>query len=1311
MARLVQAGVGPATEGERKAGNALAKLPRDWVVIANKVLPTPQGQSFEIDFIVLADHHIFTIDEKSWRGRIHGSDEVWVRDNGSSERSPLAKIDYVAKVLAGRLRDNVAYFKEIAGHPVVGRVLLSQIDHRPTVRDPRAADGILMLPSLVETLVQQDESNGEASITALRAKIEAWLHDLSDRPKTPSTIGPYRVIDVASGLAGSRVFQVEHTDGEKRVLTLYNMASADEVTRTFYRRESQTLRHLHGLGVAPEVQDTFSWSDDFLAVPSAVPAGQSLGALPPAQSEADALRDVRWAATACSALAKVHTAGVIHRALNPDAVYVSEQHGQPHVEFTRFFAARREAGTIAPTLDNLGLTDPYVAPEIAQLGSYGFASADSDTYSLGLVFLERLAAVPVDVLRESDGSVRVPEGGAGWPYLPESTVSELRDIFEAMVTPGSLAPKGTPESFRLSARDAADHLDALLLRIEQEREPISGKLLDRRYRVERLLGQGAFARTYLASDTVAPGLFALKQFLRPVGEEFQQARSEFDTLRQLRHKNLPTVYDVYPPSHEVHVKLEYVEGQPLSQAMGDYIGNLAQCRRLASDLLDAVDQLEQRALLHRDIKPENVILRDGTNEAVLIDFGIATATQLQNGVAGTPGYLPPETYQATEPPPTSDRYALGVLLFHALIGRSPFVDDDPYRQIPVQEIPGVPPDAQRFAHALLRAVAIAPDERFASAHAMRTALLGTTTDRKVVDITELPDLVNPWVDALRGLFRNSTLGNADNRGMDSDFARATYVSTALDDHLLPAIFRDHPRVVFLTGNPGDGKTAFLERVQSKLQGDGATCVSLDVSGWEWTFDGHTFRACYDASESHQGKSADEQLLARLDGLQGDTPDRTDLTVLVAINDGRLAAVVEIHGSRFGWMVRGVEQARHTPQDEAGGVWLVDLKQRAYVSSSPGPDGQSVMRRVLKTLVSPTQWDICTGCSAQQICPMRQNAIALGASGDGETSQRLEYLLLLAHLRAQRHVTMRDLRSGLAYLVTGDTGCQDVHHARHQDQALPSLDFWRSAFRTPTDRDVLLGELEILDPGRYGQPHLERFLYFRQEETDERERRGMFRDGGDVRPTAEPVAWLADVKRRLFFLSQTSDAAAGESLPQWRALLPYQHAAEFLEILSGQRSPDDVLPRIARGVGRSDGLSGAVISEGLCLRVAHSEVNSLTVLKLFPLEKFRLVVADPRASSVVEAIPGSLWLIHVDTSARLEITLDLYELLMRLASGLEPTSPELQPLLEDMAPFKSTVQLSNTRDLILVEGGRRLHLLTQRNGKIVREQYATGLARS
>src|SRR6266571_5205598 len=102
MAEFVS--VGPfVTDGERQAGEVLRQLPDSWLVICNKILPTINGRSFEIDFIVVGKRWIFVLDEKSWRGKIRGTDEQWVRADGSAEHSPLSKADYVAKVLAGHL--------------------------------------------------------------------------------------------------------------------------------------------------------------------------------------------------------------------------------------------------------------------------------------------------------------------------------------------------------------------------------------------------------------------------------------------------------------------------------------------------------------------------------------------------------------------------------------------------------------------------------------------------------------------------------------------------------------------------------------------------------------------------------------------------------------------------------------------------------------------------------------------------------------------------------------------------------------------------------------------------------------------------------------------------------------------------------------------------------------------------------------------------------------------------------------------------------------------------------------------------------
>ncbi len=143
-----------------------------------------------------------------------------------------------------------------------------------------------------------------------------------------------------------------------------------------------------------------------------------------------------------------------------------------------------------------------------------------------------------------------------------------------------------------------------------------------------------------------------------------------------------------------------------------------------------------------------------------------------------------------------------------------------------------------------------------------------------------------------------------------NFVRKTYVETALDRQLLPAIFEHHPVAVFLTGNPGDGKTAFLEQIQQELLRKNALQqANSDASGWEWNDAGHIFRSCYDASESHREQSADDQLLHKLQGFEGPHAPDSPLTVLVAINDGRLVDFFNRYEERFPWLAKQVRQAR------------------------------------------------------------------------------------------------------------------------------------------------------------------------------------------------------------------------------------------------------------------------------------------------------------------------------------------------------------------------------------------------------------------
>ncbi len=1300
MAEVVQAGEF-ATEGERQAAAKLRELPDGWLILCNKLLVTNDGRNYEIDFIVVGERWIFVIDEKSWWGKVTGNDQRWFRDDGYIERSPLSKADVITKPLAGHLRNYSPNLRDLKGIWGRGGVLLSRLAKVPEIQDPRAADGVFLLDSVCERLLEIDRRGGNPHLAELRGEIRSCLLGLPESPTVPKQLGLYTITEERAGRAGARVFGAT-LDREPRQLTVYDLGKDPidaQQLREFYMREFRVLQRLGGTGLVPEVGDPFPWSDDALVVPVKPAQGRSLALLPPPETHEDFVQELAVAAASFDALQRFHAEKIVHRALRPEAVVVRQVGQRQTIVLTEMFAARMDdQSTIVASLDALALEDPYAAPEL--MAGYGAATPASDGWSMALIFLERLARIGVVELRDEAGAISIPDLVSRWPTVPSDVLTALGGLFAGLLQ--------VEAQKRRSVVEVTTTLGELLRQLRVETQAAEKGRLDNRYTVQRVLGQGAMARTYLVTDELANGLFAVKTFLRP-SIVYEQARAEFTALRTLQHRHLPRIYDVYEADKDVHVKMEYVPGPTLEEVTREFPWPLDRWWTFAQGLLAAVEELERYQLLHRDIKPANIILHEHDGRPVLIDFGLAAPQGEVAHPAGTLRYLPPEAMFAPQPPPTMDRYAAAVVLFQALTGQSPFgaMAGTGGR---VARVPDTTADevVRRLADVLVRALSNDPMSRPTTVAQLRNELRAAMIAGEETDETEaLDERHNPWVDQVRGLYRNSGVGNADNRGLDSQFVRDTYVSTALDLRLLPAILERRPRAVFLSGNPGDGKTAFLEQVRVALEEQEGTAVGGDASGWEWQLGDQLFRTCYDASEANNGQSADEQLEEKLRGLEGNTEPAIGLTVLVAINDGRLADFFARYRERFGWLAAEVERARQRTAGDEAAVWVIDLKRRSFVAL-PTVAEQSVAERVLAPLVQPTEWEICQGCAAKQVCPMRANAVALRR---GEVRKRLEYLLLIGHLRRQRHTTMRDLRSAFAYLITANTSCEEVHAARHGESGaglqegatLIDRAYWRSAFAPIEGEDDLLADLGTLDPARFPQPRLDRFLHFHRAAGDAGSRGALFAGNVDLSPHyfASEEDWSAATKRRYYF--ESAIGRAGGEVPRlpWRGLLPYRYANGFFDLLEGRGEEREALEEVANGLLRSDGYAGPARPGWLSVKVDASEAQQLVVLKQFPLDEFRLCAERPVGEGWVEAIADTLTLEHRDGTPRLPITLDLYELLRRFAEGMQPDAPEYRPLLEDLVPFKSALLRRQTTDLILVEWQRREHLVTQEAGKIVR----------
>jgi len=206
-----------------------------------------------------------------------------------------------------------------------------------------------------------------------------------------------------------------------------------------------------------------------------------------------------------------------------------------------------------------------------------------------------------------------------------------------------------------------------------------GKLLQGRYKLERLLGSGGMSTVYLAEHLRLGRKFAVK-VLKPkfqVRLHVQQLEAEARMMANLSHPGLALVSDFFEEGGASHLVMEYVPGRNLEEVARLAPRPLSQRRVLefANQLLDILEYLHshQPPIIVRDLKPSNIMLQG--QQLRLIDFGLAKFHQSDQRTPdpglGSLGYAPIEQYGRGIADQRSDLYALGATLFFLLTGQAP----------------------------------------------------------------------------------------------------------------------------------------------------------------------------------------------------------------------------------------------------------------------------------------------------------------------------------------------------------------------------------------------------------------------------------------------------------------------------------------------------------------------------------------------------------------------------------------------------------------------------------------------------------------
>ena len=1257
---------GPAVnESERKAferikTGLISELgDGEWLLLTNLAFSTThRRQSDEIDIVAIGPPGVRVIEVKHWNA-------AWVNRNAELVEREAERVTDKARKIGTTLRQKVESLGRVDGvflvtqdaakvKPLEGQEVRGVRFH--TLKTWRGALG-LDAPASLSPL--QVKMLGKALYPKASVAIDGALRRLAGYVNLE--------LQTSADERFHRIYKGTHSTRRDPVLLhLYDVSATDLPNpEDRARREFDALHRLQLRAWAPRIVDSFQeapgYAGEMWFFTVADPAAPSVE-----QRADDDTWDTKarlaFARQAVEALMELHEAGegeepMLHRNLTPSTILV--RHDNTPI-LTGFQYARIPADvTVAVSGGTEDEWDVAVAPEIRQHG-LGAADRQSDVYSLcaslSVLFAER------DADESLEASMALAEGSADDPAA-RTTLEKLRDSLSDLL--GEPPAVVTPPA-----------------RFWTEDQIV--KFRDQDYRIVSRLGSGGVGTTFkvVRIDGATGG--DLGAYVAKVVSDEETGRRVLQAYN-LAHSHLAdsaalsTIFETAGEwrDNDFVALMRWVEGEPLSELAGvlpilaedfhEESGEALALRWLRT-VCDALDVLHRNGLVHGDVSPRNLIVAD--SEIVLTDYDCVAKVGESVTVPGTVMYSPHTHLENRLAAPADDFFALAASFFQVLFEKEPFMYDGSrikerglnWDRVEREDYPTV-------AAFLEQATNPDPEQRFASAAEAKAVLsqprrndADEPVDEDGGDAIEPPSepLVHSenevdWLQSLLQSYPGSRWGNSETRGLDTPFAGQTYVETQLEEALYRDLLRRKVRLVILCGNAGDGKTALLQHLAGRL-GFGIHDSSERILKNQMD-DGLIVRMNLDGSASWQGRSADELLDEFLEPFQKGSPDE-DIVHLLAINDGRLLEWIDRVESEtpltqaLDGLLNGEESA---PESH---IRFINLNQRSLVGSVR-PSESDIETGFLEDLLdslygrekAPQIWAPCETCSAQDRCEVRRAMRWFGPKGlpgmapqeeRDRARQRLFEMLQAVHLRGETHITVRELRAALVYILFGVHFCSDYHSGA--DARLP---YWERAFspESPERQGEVLQELIRFDPALEAHPQIDRHL-LRSPSVDA--------SGGAPH---YPRLTLEEARRRAYFEWTEDNIAALAVDPHALGLAQARHYREFSNLPIAEGDLDDICRRLCEGIARLESLPPQALDRPgvVPLRITPRTPTETAFWVEKPLSNFRLEADLPAEAEGLDRLHRQAFLIYRyrdGREERLRLGADLFHLLLELSDGYQ-----------------------------------------------------------